>query len=99
MSTFISILKRWFGKKNGRSRDPGQDWHLLLTVGMALLIASVVWNVWFFNRVVTEEMSQTYDASNALGSYDAETVKEIFEIRGMSAEAYRNTYLFVDPAR
>jgi flagellar basal body-associated protein FliL len=99
MNTFFSLIKKWFGKKGSGPRDPGQDWLLLLVVGIVFLVVSVVWNVWFFSSVVTEEVSQAHNASNALGTYDAGAVKEIFEARASSSEAYRSLHVFVDPVR
>jgi hypothetical protein len=99
MSTLTSLTAKLFGKKGSRPGDPGRDWLLLLLCGFIFLLVSVGWNVWFFNQVVTEETNGAGGATGALDAYDADSVKELFDMRASSAEAYRSVHVFVDPSR
>jgi len=99
MSTITSLVTKLLGKKGSRPRDPARDWLILLLCGLIFLLVSIGWNVWFFNQVVTEETGGAGGTSGAFDAYDADSVKELFETRASSAEAYRSVHVFVDPSR
>lgn len=99
MNTLASITTKLFSKKGAHPKDPARDWLLLLLCGLLFLVVSIGWNVWFFDQIVTEETHGAQNTSGALQAYDSGAVKELFEMRASSAEAYRSTHVFVDPAR
>lgn len=99
MKLAISKLTNLFHKNGSVRFDPARDWLLLLAACFAFIVASVAWNVWFFDRVVEEGASASVEGTSALGAYEAGGVNKVFDARAESAAAYREGYQFVDPSR
>lgn len=94
-----SFLKKLFSKKLAASNDPARDWFMVLAVSLAMLIVSVVWNVWFFGEVTKEKPLEVGEGADTLRTHETASVRELFEKREAAAKAYQETYVFVDPAR
>jgi hypothetical protein len=85
----------------GKRLSPGRDWTALLLIVLAVLLISVGWNLWLFNRAVNGDVigDQFVQPTATIDQSTLEKVEDIFILRAREAASYRNgTYSFVDPS-
>lgn len=98
MKNFADITKNLKGIHYGTALRPSRDWLTLLTLMVALLLASVAWNLWAFSKVTEGETigTETPQQADTTATFDA--VNKVFEMRAAEDARYRNEYRFVDPS-
>lgn len=96
MNAFLKKIVNRF--KHSVGPNPVRDWFLLVGGAGLLLVASVLWNVWFFSHIEDTEVVTT-STTSTLEAYPAGAVKEIFESRASTSVRYREAYPFIDPSR
>ena len=101
MNALMNMLKKFLPKRasDGGHPHPTRDWLILLVVTLALLGGSVAWNVWFFGTMAQAEVAVPAGGENALETYPAGTIQEVFGKRGGMETSYRSVFRFVDPSR
>lgn len=99
MTTLFKNFSGLFKKRSKVSFDPGRDWLLLIAGCCAFFLISVAWNVWFFSRVTDEGVGSVGAEGGSFEAYESSRVKELFNERALEAQAYRETYQFIDPSR
>lgn len=78
---------------------PLRDWFVLLAVTLVLLLASVGWNLWTFDRVTDgEPLGETAEISQ-INTESVDRASALFERRELEADRYLREYRFVDPSR
>jgi len=98
MNNLRSLLARFTQTRVVKPADPARDWLMLITLTTLALSVSVLWNVWFFSRVVTNETA-TFSAPETFDVYESGAVQQLFEERATTREEYRTRYPFIDPSR
>jgi|GEM_PF-1729094 len=99
MISFFSNIVGGFKDRHTQRRDPGRDWLLLLGASGIVLLASVVWNTWFFLRVVEEGVGNIGGGDATLAPYETGAAEEIFLMRETKASEYKEVHTFIDPSR
>ncbi|HRH24318.1 MAG TPA: hypothetical protein PK109_01885 [Candidatus Paceibacterota bacterium] len=95
-----AFLKRFSSHDGTKHLDPTRDWLLLLALVIIALIASVVWNAWFFFIALEEEStSQSAPVEATPDTNSVEKAQALFELRAAEEARYRNEYRFIDPSR
>ena len=95
----LGILKR-FAQPGGRKRlNPSRDWLLVLSLALAAIIASLLWNAWFFFVALNQDssVSPAPEAKKADTS-SLEKARAAFDARAAEEAKYRGEYRFVDPS-
>ncbi|MEK9160725.1 MAG: hypothetical protein AAB440_01665 [Patescibacteria group bacterium] len=76
-----------------------RDWLVLLSALLIFLIASTIWNTWFFVNVTDESVFVTPGQSAAAPILSVlPAAREVLENRAGEADRYRSFYQFVDPS-
>ncbi len=100
LKKITASLQRFLKPQGVKRLNPSRDWMMVLASGLVLIFASVLWNVWFFFAVLTEE--KTIQAPAPQQEVDAssfEKAQELFKKKEAEEARYRNEYRFVDPSR
>lgn len=98
MSLLTTITERLKFHGSG-GPNPARDWYLLVSFGAFLLIASVLWNVWFFDRVVREGIQVDTVQAAKVDTSKAAEIEVLFAARATTSAAYQTLYPFIDPSR
>jgi hypothetical protein len=99
MSYFNDTLNKL---KYGRRLRPAQDWHVLLAVAAALLVACIAWNLWLLDRV--KSGAALVGAAPSATALDANeqsqsAIQESFAARAIEESNYEaSTSAVVDPS-
>lgn len=103
MNALLAQMKKLFAHDaSGASEhpQPTRDWHILLSVTLVLIAASVLWNTWFFGQLANDELDASSSSTeNVLETYPAGTIQQVFQSRLDIETAYRSTFEFIDPAK
>ncbi|KND50131.1 MAG: hypothetical protein AB203_04065 [Parcubacteria bacterium C7867-008] len=83
--------------KYGDRLNPSRDWFILVTIFVVLLLASLAWNVWLFDRVTKGDAIGNASAPAPLNPASIDSVQALFEARAIKETDYKNTH-FVDPS-
>jgi hypothetical protein len=100
MNTLLNFFKKF---QYGKRLRPDQDWFALVAVGAALLVISVVWNLWLFDEVKSGEVLR--GASAPLSTLTANersisVIQESFTTRTAEESQYETGgSTFVDPSQ
>lgn len=77
---------------------PQRDWFVLVSVSLALLVASAGWSYWLFHNASVDGTSEAVPgASINVSAFD--TVRTVFEKRAAERAHYLTDYRFVDPSK
>ncbi len=76
-----------------------RDWFALLSVVIALLILSVLWNLWLLKGVEQGAVIGTATSTPAFDAAPIESARALFQARSEEERKYRQEYRFVDPSR
>jgi hypothetical protein len=97
LTKYLSVFR---AKKHDHTTNPTRDWLILLVLSLVALIASVIWNLWFFSEALSDKGSTApTTTSNEDTSDSVERAKARFEARALEEGRYRSDYRFVDPSR
>ena len=101
MKSFSDIEKEVIAHAEyGEDIRPVRDWLILLCGVAVLLIASVLWNVWAYTRVVNGEMIGSATAPAPIVDTNAiDAVQNVFQSRAAEEVNYKGAYHFVDPSK
>ncbi len=96
----ITASLQSFLKPQGTKRlNPARDWMFVLACGLALILASMLWNAWFFFAVLTEDKTiQTPAAPQEVDANSFQKAQELFQKREAEEARYKTEYRFVDPS-
>lgn len=83
----------------GPQLRPMRDWFVLLTLAGILLLASVLWNVWYLWQVEEAAIAELSPAEARFDAAPVESLRTVFEERAAALERYRSGSGFVDPSR
>ncbi len=97
MKSLGSLSKIFSALSYGPQLRPVRDWLVLLIVFVLLLLASVGWNLWLFNKVTKGEKIGDVTASQPV-VIKLDQVKRLFENRAAERARYTGEYRFVDPS-
>ncbi len=70
---------------------------MLLLVSLIALVASVLWNAWFFFGVLRDETTNAA-APEVVEPYGIGSARAIFDANAAEVERYRSEYGFIDPS-
>ncbi len=97
MKSLGSFTKIFSVLSYGPQLRPVRDWLVLLIVFVLLLLASVGWNLWLFNKVTKGEKIGDVPVSQPV-DINLDQVKQLFENRAAERMRYTGEYRFVDPS-
>lgn len=97
MKSLGSLTKLFSALSYGPQLRPVRDWLVLLVGFVLLLLASVVWNLWLFNKVTKGEKIGDVAVSQPV-DIKLDQVKRLFETRAAERMRYMSEYRFVDPS-
>jgi hypothetical protein len=86
----------------GKRLRPAQDWRVLLALALALLVASVAWNLWLLNAIKSGAVLRgaTPAATPAVSANTLSGIQESFATRATQEAAYEDgATTFVDPSQ
>ncbi|MDR3547204.1 MAG: hypothetical protein P4M11_02810 [Candidatus Pacebacteria bacterium] len=97
LNSIISSLSSL--RYSGRLR-PDRDWLMLLSATFVVLLASIIWSVWFFVTVGHGTPASGVKAPTSTQSSAAAVVnvQNVFKDRAAEDLNYQKTYTFVDPS-
>lgn len=78
---------------------PLRDWLLLLALTLVLLLVSVGWNLWNFDKVTDGEALTGTTQEAPVAEAPIDQVNALFERRAQEAARYESEYRLVDPSR
>ena len=91
-----------FSYHYGMRLRPVRDWFILLGLFVVLLIASALWNLWFYQQVRTSADAAPPSAAAlpVFSQASLEALKAIFADRAAEEAKYtEGAYTFIDPSR
>lgn len=98
----IHLPKSLFPIRTASANDrphPYRDWYTLVGISTILLLASLLWNVWFFMQATRGEgTGEGNTAGQGIRENVIDTVRGIFIERAAEEGRYRTEYRFVDPS-
>jgi hypothetical protein len=81
----------------GERLNPARDWLVLVSISAVLLLMSLAWNAWLFNRVTNGAAIGTATSTPTLNPAAIDSVNELFQKRATIETEYKNAH-FVDPS-
>jgi len=96
--TFPKLPKSSHTLRYGERMDPARDWFILVSGFVLLLLASLAWNAWLFDRVTKGDAIGTATSTPSLNPAAIDSVTELFQQRATIETEYKNAH-FVDPSR
>lgn len=97
-TNFTGLTKNMRIARYGVQLHPVRDWFFILGIGTALLVASVLSNLWYFAKVTGGESIGTDTAAPAVRGVNLAPVNDLFERRAAERARYLGEYRFVDPS-
>lgn len=86
----------------GEQIQPARDWFVLVTLGLLVFAALMVWNVWTFDRVVSGEslFAASSKTTSVVNQASLDSVHQVFSSRATEEARYANgLYTFTDPSK
>jgi hypothetical protein len=83
--------------KYGDRLQPVRDWFLMVFIVIILLLISLGWNAWLFERAISGEAIGTATAAPALNPTSIDSVTAVFQKRAEQETLYKNGH-FIDPS-
>ncbi|KND51565.1 MAG: hypothetical protein AB202_03285 [Parcubacteria bacterium C7867-007] len=95
--TLPKLSKNSPSLKYGERLNPSRDWLILVMVFVLLLLGSLGWNIWLFDRVTNGDAIGNATAPAPLNPASIDSVNALFEARAVKETDYKNSR-FVDPS-